>query len=279
MGKSIPVYRGAQKPWVRQAEYAPDIHGISGLDGTSLLPIPISTLEHDKTYLEAMEEAILTNEGEISFLSTGCLTSTATLLRDKPYLKEKIKYISIMGGGFDIGNKNINCSAEFNIWADPHAANFVFHDPHVKDKCILVPLNLTHTAIATETIDKEILGDGSSNLRRLFFELFQYFRHTYKDLQGFDQGPPVHDPLTLMPLLEFFGWSSHSDVQFDYKRMDINVVDDVWSPDAGRTYSIKDYPKEGKTGTIVGLHLNIPFFWEQVLAALTEVDKTSTIEI
>ncbi|KOH01219.1 trifunctional uridine nucleosidase/nicotinamide riboside hydrolase/nicotinic acid riboside hydrolase [Saccharomyces eubayanus] len=282
MGKAhaIPVYKGAQRPWRREPHYAPDIHGISGLDGTSLLPKPTFEARTDKTYIEAIEEAVLANDGEISFVSTGALTSLATVLRDKPHLKKSIKYISIMGGGlYGLGNCNPNLSAEFNVWIDPDAANAIFHDPEVKNKCIVVPLNLTHKAIATHEVNEEIFNEGdNSNLRRLFFELFQFFAHTYKDTQGFELGPPVHDPVALMPLLEFYKWDPSSLIRFDYKRMDISCIDDILNEDSGKIIIEKEYPSDGNFGTIIGLDLNIQYFWDQIFTALNKADKMSTIE-
>ena len=162
----VPVYKGAQRPWVRDVAYAPDIHGETGLDGTTLLPKPKRSFV-DADYIKAMENAILANGGNIALVSTGTLTSIATLFKEKPYLKEQVRYISIMGGGLHAGNRNDNDSAEFNIWADPDAADFILNDEDIKHKCILSPLDLTHTCIATEYIDKTILGDGSCKLRKL----------------------------------------------------------------------------------------------------------------
>lgn len=281
MGKAqaIPVYKGAQRPWKREPHYAPDIHGISGLDGTSLLPKPTFEARTDKTYIEAIEEAILANNGEISFVSTGALTTLATVFRCKPYLKKSVKYISIMGGGLHgLGNCNPNLSAEFNVWIDPDAANYIFRDPDVKDKCIVVPLNLTHKAIATYKVNEMIYNEkNNSKLRELFFELFQFFAHTYKDMQGFESGPPIHDPVALMPLLEFYGWDPSSAVGFSYKRMDISCIDDVFNENSGKIIIEKEYPNDSDVGTIVGLDLNIQYFWDQIFEALNRADKVSTI--
>lgn len=278
-GKSetVSVYPSAQRPWIREPEYAPDVHGVSGLDGTTLLPVPKCELDMKKSYLDAIEEAILDNSGNITIVSTGALTSVATLLRDRPHLKGMIKFISIMGGGFGVGNRNPNKSAEFNIWIDPHAANFILSDPEIKDKCILLPLNVTHKAIANEEVQDRIRGDGKSNLRKLFYELFQFFAHTYKDAQGFDF-PPTHDPLTLIPLLEFYGWESHSAIQFTYKRLDLYAIEDTVSRDLGKTCVLREYQPHECQGTMVSFDLNISFFWEQVFSALNRAEKLSTIE-
>lgn len=277
--EQVPVYSGAMRPWIRCAEYAPDIHGESGLDGTELLPVPTCGLQ-DGSYLDAMEKAILDHEGAISIVVTGPLTSLATLLKQRPYLKPKIKFISIMGGGIEAGNRNDNNSGEFNIWIDPESANFIFQDPQIKDKCILLALDITHKAIATDKVVAAVRGTETicTNLRQLFFELFQFFANSYKGAQGFEAGPPLHDPLTLIPLLEFYGWAPASVVQFEYKRLDLAVVEDSLSPDLGRTCPIREYTSGENSGTIVGMNTNMNFFWEQVLGALAAAEKCSTIE-
>ncbi|SCU85863.1 LAME_0D03268g1_1 [Lachancea meyersii CBS 8951] len=279
MGKQnqIPVYAGAQRPWVRKPIYAPDIHGQSGLDGTSLLPEPKARLCSDQSYLNAMTNAIEAYTGTISIVSTGSLTSTATLFNERPHLKSMVKFISVMGGGINEGNRNENETAEFNIWIDPHAANMIFQDPILSSKCILVPLDLTHQAIATKEIELMVLSDGSSNLRRLFYELFIFFGQSYEHAQGFETGPPVHDPLTLIPLLEFYHIETHETVAFEYRRLQLQAIDHENSPNLGQTRVLKEYPKTCDTGTIVGFKLNMLYFWDQVNLALGLASKSATI--
>lgn len=274
----IPVYLGAQRPWVRSPHYAPDIHGDSGLDGTSLLPTPTVEPRDDMSYIDAIEKAVLECEGEISFVSTGAMTSIATVLKEKPHLIEKIRYISIMGGGFGVGNVNKGLSAEFNVWIDPHAAEFLFKNPVIAHKIILIPLNLTHKAIATKEITDRVSGEGESNIRRLFYDLFLFFRKTYKSALGFEKGPPIHDPLTLLPLLEMYQTETEDKVNFTFTRMDLDVVIDCNSDDAGKLQIVHKYNAEEKDkGIIVGLELNFDFFWHEFFFALNEAQKTSTI--
>ncbi|CCE89688.1 trifunctional uridine nucleosidase/nicotinamide riboside hydrolase/nicotinic acid riboside hydrolase TDEL_0A03560 [Torulaspora delbrueckii] len=275
--QDVPIYPSAKRPWVFEPEYAPDVHGASGLDGTTLLPVPECEMIIEKSYLDAMEEAIITHNGEITLVSTGALTSVATLLRDRPHLKKMVRYISIMGGGIDLGNRNDNHSAEFNIWIDPQAANFILSDPDIKNKCILLPLNVTHKAIADQRVQDQIRGKGQSKLRELFYELFKFFEHCYKDAQGFDY-PPTHDPLTLMPLLQFYGWVNPSVLQLTYRRLNLHAIEDRNSPDLGKTCILKEYNSQEDLGTIVCFDMNIGFFWEQVFQALDRAAKSSTIE-
>jgi purine nucleosidase/ribosylpyrimidine nucleosidase len=50
-----------------------------------------------------------------------------------------------MGGGHRVGNTT--ASAEFNIWADPEAADMVFAAGF--ERLTLVPLDATHRALVT----------------------------------------------------------------------------------------------------------------------------------
>lgn len=285
MGKAnkIPIYRGAQVPWVRTPHYAPGIHGASGLDGTSLLPKPICENMTDTDYIHAIEREIINNDGQLTVLSTGAMTSIANVMKYNPNLKDKIKYLSIMGGGIGIGNVNANMSAEFNVWIDPHAANFLFHDTILKNKIILCPLNLTHTAIATEKVMNTIIGknrtSSPSKFRQMFYELFQFFQQSYKDSQGFKDGPPIHDPMTLYALLELYGWESNDVIQFMYKRLELDVIEDLESPNVGKVIVTKEnLNTSGNKGVMVGYEINLSYYWSQFFDCLDEAEKHSTIE-
>ena len=286
MGKTgvVQVYKGATKPWVRAPHYAPDIHGESGLDGTTLLPVPTCEDAHDTDYIHAIEREILACDGELTLLCTGAMTGAANVMREIPDLRHKVKFLSIMGGGVGIGNVNDNTSAEFNAWIDPHAANYLFHDPVLKEKIILCPLNLTHTAIATQQVMDSIIDNkhtsNPSNFRKMFYGLFQFFEKSYHDHQGFKTGPPIHDPMTLYPLLELYGWESNDVVQFQYKRMDIDVIEELDNPDVGKLIVTKEYPADTRppNGIMVGFRVNIDYYWKQFFLCLNEAEKCSTIE-
>lgn len=97
-------------------------------------------------------------------------------------------------------------------------------------------------------------------------------------MQGFELGPPVHDPVALMPLLEFYRWDPSSVIRFDYKRMDISCINDISNENTGKIIIEQEYPRDGNIGTIIGLDLNIKYFWDQIFTALNKADKMSTIE-
>ena len=61
----------------------------------------------------------------VTIVAIGPLTNIALLLKVFPETKERIKCISMMGGGISHGNSTE--LAEFNIYADPEAAQIVFN--------------------------------------------------------------------------------------------------------------------------------------------------------
>ena len=75
----------------------------------------------------------------------------------------------------------------------------------------MMPLNVTHTAIFTEAVHRRLLSpespdgvaaDGalpsaSTPLRHMLSTLLSYFADAYKATFGFNDGPPLHDPLTI----------------------------------------------------------------------------------
>lgn len=40
------------------------------------------------------------------------------------------------------------------------------------------------------------------NLRQMFHDLLLYFAHTYSEVYGLTEGPPLHDPIAVAVLLE-----------------------------------------------------------------------------
>ena len=65
----------------------------------------------------------------------------------------------------------------------------------------MIPLDVTHTAIATKTVQNQILGGSpegpASKLRYTLSTLVGFFAGSYKEVFGFQDGPPIHDALTI----------------------------------------------------------------------------------
>lgn len=179
-------------------------------------------------------------------IATGPLTNVALFLSIYPELVEGIEEIVFMGGGVGLGNRS--SSSEFNILVcrsllcrapsiilltrqvrkcDPgkcfivteqsvisfevqrptvEAAQIVLDVPVRK---IMVPLNVTHTALLTRERDARLLDPkagyqegaelpkASSPLRHTLSSLLSFFSESYRTTFGFVDGPPLHDALTV----------------------------------------------------------------------------------
>ena len=120
--EDIGVYMGEKKPLEKELHTAEDFHGESGIGDLILERSPVSCKNLHAT--EFMAKTIVENPGEIIIAAVGPLTNVASLLIKYPQIKEDIRGITVMGGSLSGGN--VTSFAEFNIYADPEAAQVVF---------------------------------------------------------------------------------------------------------------------------------------------------------
>ncbi|CAH2350454.1 uridine nucleosidase [[Candida] railenensis] len=271
----IKVYSGSSKPFEIPPRYATSIHGPTGIEGATLPKHPTIEESKDQTYLEAIKEAVLQYKGRLNIVSTGALTNVAKLFQTYPGLRSEVNFLAIMGGGIELGN--ITKFAEFNVHCDPHAAQLVLGDPVLKDKTVLVPLNVTNRAIAKKSIHDQIYiknnARKNSNARKVFYDIISFYGIAYNlNRDGFGEGPPIHDPLTifvLMALLNKLG-NHHDDEAGDfglkYVRGDVDVVID--GEHEGQTV----LSKRNDTGTYVTVDIDYGIFWSYILEALDNSD-------
>ncbi|KAL9103442.1 MAG: hypothetical protein Q9163_001505 [Psora crenata] len=222
----VPVHPGAAKPFCRSAVHAPDIHGSTGLDGTTLLPQPLAQAVKRPNAVLAMRHALMAEPKGAAFLvATGALTNVALLFATFPEVAGHIKGLSIMGGAIGSGFTHAPMGfvkgegerfgnhtpwAEFNIYCDPEAGQAIFSNEQLASKTTLIALDLTHQALATRAVQQWLLhgrsgaSSGASNLtlRPLFHDLLVFFAGTYRDVFGLIDGPPLHDPIAVAVLLE-----------------------------------------------------------------------------
>ncbi|TKX23568.1 hypothetical protein C1H76_4080 [Elsinoe australis] len=229
---SIPVHPGSSHPLCRSPCFAPDIHGASGLDGTTCLPGPRHGPTPTPSAIQSAYAALIsTPPGTAYVIATGPLTNTALLFLTYPALASHIRGLHIMGGA--IGSKftsapmgtvsadvtsaseerfgNWTPYAEFNIYADPEAARSVFMNEQLKGKIMLAPLDLSHLFLGTGEVQRGLLygydhveekGQGEvAVVRKLFHEIFTFFAKTYDEVFGLKEGPPLHDVLPVLAVL------------------------------------------------------------------------------
>jgi inosine-uridine nucleoside N-ribohydrolase len=191
IGKSeVPMHAGADQPLVVPPRHAGYVHGESGMDGADL-PEP-SRSPDSADAIGFIIETCRATEG-IWLVPTGPLTNIALALRAAPDLARRIAGISLMGGG-RFGNRT--AAAEFNIWADPHAAAMVFDYGGPLKMC---GLHLSHTFQATPP-RIEALRAAGGRLSNVLAELMVFFSGTYVERSDNLTGAPVHDPLAVLVL-------------------------------------------------------------------------------
>lgn len=101
-----------------------------------------------------------------------------------------------------------SCSTEFNIYIDPEAAQIVF-DSGIPVVCM--PLNVTHQVLFHGNAMAYLLdplgtsttsGKAITPLRHTLSTLFNFFADTYRNVFGFQDGPPIHDMLVVAYIID-----------------------------------------------------------------------------
>lgn len=221
-GLDVAVYPGCSKPLLRDQIVAPEIHGSSGLEGAEL-PEPERKPE-EKHAVDFIAEMVRKHPGEINLVATGPLTNVALFIIRYPDLLGKLKRIVMMAGGIAFGN--VTPVAEFNVYADPEAANVVLRSSVEK---VMAPLDVTHQAIMTaEEIQR--LRDTGSHILQTLADLLEFFRSTYLSTFGID-GAVLHDPCAVMYLIDpsVFEWEDlYMEVELDGNLTYGQTVADIW---------------------------------------------------
>lgn len=188
----IPVARGSELALIQPFRESELVHGSSGI-GNAKLPEPrihpIS--QHAVDYLI---ERALAEPGELSIFPIGPLTNIAMAVRREPRFAEAVPELVIMGGAINEGG-NVTPLAEFNIWADPHAAHIVFHSGI---PITLVPLDVTHQCLLKQEHVDRLLKNNSPVSRFISQAVEVYLKFSMD--RGY-AGSALHDPLTLATIL------------------------------------------------------------------------------
>ncbi len=117
----VPVYRGADRPLVREPAHAQWFHGDDGF-GDQNYP-PASLRPRDGHAAEAIVRTVRAHPG-IELVTLGPLTNVALALALDPSIAGNVKRCVVMGGN-PCCEGNVTPAAEYNIWCDPEAARAV----------------------------------------------------------------------------------------------------------------------------------------------------------
>jgi len=117
-----PVHAGAAQPLQRNLGKADFIHGKDGLGDIGL---PLTERTYSSTPAEeAIIAALIEHHGDLEIITLGPLTNLAKAIQQSPEISSLIKHCYIMGG-LITGPGNVTPHAEYNIWADPEAAQYI----------------------------------------------------------------------------------------------------------------------------------------------------------
>lgn len=230
----VKVYAGQETSLYRTVFHESVIHGKTGLDGTDFLGDvrPPAGIRGTVKGVIAMATKILEQHEKVWIIATGSLTNIAVALTLYPEIVTRLHGICLMGGCLGIGNRGP--VQEFNILVDPEAAKIVFEfgKPPTSLQIVMVPLEVTHTVIATPEIISTI-SDINPNgfIPTLCVQLLSFFASTYRSEFGFRGGPPLHDPCAVAYVID------PSLFEVDYMNVEIETgspltpgqtVCDVW---------------------------------------------------
>lgn len=196
----VPVARGSALPLFRSPVDAGYYHGKNGI-GEVTLPAPRGTVVAQRA-VDLIVQKVMDAPGELTLVALGPLTNLAMALRLEPAIAQAVREVVIMGGALR-SRGNITPAGEFNIVADPHAADIVFHAGW---PIRLVSLDVSNLVLLREEHIQH-LRQTRSAIAEFIKQMIDYNATRHAVSQGFP-GFPMHDPLCLSVVMrpDFIVW-------------------------------------------------------------------------
>lgn len=193
-GIEVPVAKGSPGPLTGDQVLAVEIHGETGLDGPELPP---ASFELDKRHaVDFIIETVMAHEPKtVTLVPVGPYTNVALAARKEPLIVERVKCVVAMGGSFTRGN--ITPAAEFNVYADPEAADVVFRADW---DVTMVGLDLTHQALATPDLQDRVRAVGGS-MAKFILDIWEFIDTTHGGLLQIPY-PAIHDACCVAALID-----------------------------------------------------------------------------
>ncbi|WP_378951545.1 nucleoside hydrolase [Mesorhizobium sp. ANAO-SY3R2] len=188
----VPVIAGATGPLSRKGFDTADIHGNDGLGGVAF-PDPLAAPAGNDAVAWLRETLDTADAGSIAILALGPLTNIARLVQEHPDAAKRIGRVIAMGGAvYEPGN--IGPRSEFNIAADPEAAEIVF-DAGLE--MTLIPLDVTRKVRATRDDTAMLQNTGVPAAVASGALIDAYFQSTTGG-----ESRPLHDPCVMLLALD-----------------------------------------------------------------------------
>ncbi len=243
----VPVHAGCSRPMVRAPVSAEFIHGDSGLDGAGL-PEPAGAAAPAHA-VDFLIDTLVESPEPVTLATLGPLSNVALAIVKHPAILANVREIVAMAGSVGVGN--VTSAAEFNVFADPHAAHVVFESGA---PLTMIGLDVTHQVIATPERVEAIRALGTAPARAVCGMLeFSGARN----VAAYGHGAPLHDPCVIARLLapELFEGRD--------MRVDIELCG---GPSFGRTVC----DVHGRSGDVANAHVVERVDADAFFALLTE---------
>ncbi len=185
--EDVPVTPGVDRPLRRKPTGAGEFHGEEGLG--YMAPFAPARGVADGHGVDAIIDRVMASpERSVAVAVLGPMTNLAMALRKAPPIAARLGPVAVMGGARSEGG-NITPSAEYNIWADPEAADEV-----LRSGCevVMFGLDATHQVRATEA---RIAALAALNTPRadVAAAMMRFSAEVERRLVG-GEAPPMHDP-------------------------------------------------------------------------------------
>lgn len=155
MGVRYPVYPGAERPLIKPLQTADEVHGPGGLGGVAL-PLPEDAERLTTPAWDALYACAKSMPGQLRLVATGPMTNVATAFIKYPDLPGLLHSVMFMGGAS--WNGNVTPAAEFNFFADPHAAEYVMKSGA---KLVMCGLDVTLQTFLTRAQLDDLAATGT----------------------------------------------------------------------------------------------------------------------
>ncbi|NMF82923.1 nucleoside hydrolase [Nodosilinea sp. P-1105] len=205
----VPVFAGCPRPMLCPPVTAEHVHGTTGLDG-AILPEPTAPLQAQHAVAFLINQLTQAST-PITLATLGPLTNLAVALVQCPDIAQGINRVVMMGGAMGLGN--VTPSAEFNLYADPHAARVVVE---AGLDLTMVGLEVTHQVVTTPE-RLAALAAIDTPVGRVATDLLRHYGQLDADRYGL-AGSPLHDPCVIAYLLQpdlFTGRPIHLAIETD----------------------------------------------------------------
>jgi len=153
MEKQIPVHGGP--PNCLREERSAERIFLSQRENMEQITPLLNPADNPVSAADFIAATCIANPGEIELVTIGPLTNVAIALEANPDLAKTIPRITMMAGAARIPG-NVTPAAEFNVWADPDAADVVMRSGI---PLVMVPLDVCHQT----SMDRQELASIGEN--------------------------------------------------------------------------------------------------------------------